>query len=278
MTVSRSVSSRPEHLPDFERPPLNEVVLGVQFKPVLGYQQIRAGEVWSLFRNDFPIVREVPALPPSFETFGPAVAPLGQVNLQLVAGASHDRFWFLSQNEEELIQFQQDRFLHNWRKVGDQKNTYPRFENVIASFEQEISTLEDYFIGLSGQKLTITQSEISYINHIMPADQSVSLAAGDWIRFVDFGESEPEDFSVNCRWTIRTAEGQPQGRLICEASTGISQTGQRIIALTLTARGAPLVANIPAALDFLKMGRELVVNRFAAITTDSAHQRWVRTK
>src|SRR4051794_5656712 len=111
---------RPTHLPDFRKPPLNEVVLGIQFNPVPGYSQIYAGEVWGLFRARFPQVQEMPALPPNFETFGIPQGP--QIGFNVLAGASHDRFWFLSPAGEQLIQFQMDRLLHNWRKVETLEN------------------------------------------------------------------------------------------------------------------------------------------------------------
>src|SRR4051794_13517866 len=81
-----AIVTRPETLPDFCTPPLNEVVVGVQFTPARGYQQIRAGEVWALFRSIFPKVEEFPALPPMFETFG---LPQAQhINFGIVSGAT----------------------------------------------------------------------------------------------------------------------------------------------------------------------------------------------
>jgi uncharacterized protein (TIGR04255 family) len=270
---------RPEHLPDFRRPPLNEVVLGVQFKPARGYQQIRAGEVWSLYRSNFPNNQELPPLPPMFETFGPAAVLGGQINFGFATGTAHNRFWFLSPNKDELIQFQQDRLLHNWRKVGDQTNEYPRFERMVVNFENELRLLEQYFSGLVPQKLEINQCEISYINHILSPDGETPIYVKDWLRFLDFGrEDQPEDFAINFRTTIRAAEGKPQGRLITEAATGVNQGGRHIIALTLTARGAPAGTDIPGALEFLKSGRELIVTTFAKITTDSAHRQWERVQ
>ncbi len=79
----------------------------------------------------------------------------------------HDRFRFLSAKKDELIQFQADRLLHNWRKVGDGSNTYPRFEKMIESFETELQAFESYISSLASQKLTINQCEVSYINHIV---------------------------------------------------------------------------------------------------------------
>src|ERR1700733_6587763 len=132
--------SRPKHLPDYNQPPINEVYLGIQFSKPNGYQQIYAGEVWSLFKKKFPLVEEHPPLPPVFETFG--LPQKAQVNFGIITnGASHDRFWFVSENKEQLLQFQNDRFLHNWRKASDENSPYPHFEEIIKEFENEVSTL-----------------------------------------------------------------------------------------------------------------------------------------
>lgn len=269
-------ASRPEHLPDFKRPPLNEAVLGVQFSPPKGYQQIHAGEVWALFKPDYPQVQEQPPLPPSFETFGLG-QPSREAKLNIVTGASHDRFWFLRPAGDELIQFQQDRLLHNWRKVGDESNAYPRFEAMIERFKGELDKLQAYVTNLSSQALSINQCEVSYINHIS-VEQGDSLKASDWLRFVSFVGDEPEDFSVAFREIVHDDAGRPCGRLLCEASTGIKSGDQRIIVMNLTVRGAPNGADISSALSFIGKGRDLIVSRFAELTTDKAHKKWERFK
>ena len=270
-----SDATRPDHLPDFRSPPLNEVVLGVQFSPPQGYQQIYAGEVWNLFRKEFPKVEEQPPLAPVFETFG--LPSKGRQQIGLVTGASHDRFWFLRPDGDELIQFQQDRLLHNWREVGEETNEYPRFESMVENFRGEMGQLQDFMNCLAPQKLSINQCEISYINHIVPADDQ-ALVAADWLRLVSFGDKEPNDFSISFREEIRDNEGKPFGRLICDASIGIKADRQRTIVLTLTVRGTPKRDDITSALDFLGMGRDLIVCKFAELTTDEAHTKWGRIR
>jgi uncharacterized protein (TIGR04255 family) len=267
---------RPDHLPEYQNPPLTEVVIGVQFVTPRVYQQIRAGEVWSLFKDQFPNVQEHQALAPTFETFGLPV--LGPRRLQLLSGASHDRFWFLSEGGEELIQFQQDRLLHNWRKVGDESNEYPRFETMVKRFERELGLLDDYFKSLSSQDLQITQCEITYINHIEIAPEG-HLGAEQWLRFLSFEkEIQPEDFSVTFRRNVVDDGGKPTGRLISEATVGFKADKRPIIALTLTVRGAPKEASIRSALEFISRGRELIVTQFTQMTTDQAHKVWGRAK
>lgn len=265
--------SRPNDLPDFAQPPLNEVVLGVQFDPPQGYQQIYAGDVWDLFKSDFPIVQELPAIPPSFETFG--TMPGAQFNFGIMAGATHDRFWFLSKNGSELIQFQNDRLLHNWRKVGDESNEYPRFEGIIAKFMDELERLEAFMSRIRSQKLIIRQCELTYINHIRPGGEAINPS--EWLRFVSPDMTPPDDFSASFRRVIEV-KGQPRGRLICESSTAIDEAARRFIALTLTARGAPDTPKLESALEFLSKGRDMIVRLFTEITTDSAQRTWERTQ
>jgi uncharacterized protein (TIGR04255 family) len=264
---------RPQGLPEFENPPLNEVFLGVQFAPVRGYQQIHIGEVHKLFSDRFPLVQEQMALPPTFETFG---LPTGQqMNFGLVSGAMHDRFWFSSLNAEELIQFQNDRLIHNWRKVGDLTNQYPRFEYMIENFKAELSKFEGFSKNLSGADLTITQAEICYTNHIPLTGLDAFKAASSVFRFLDFGGRDPDDISATFRRVIRSDDGtRPIGRLICDITSAIQQNGNPMIIFALTARAAPIGSSLSAAIDFLKSGREVIVHAFKEFTSESAHSGW----
>lgn len=264
---------RPPDLPEFGKPPLNEVVLGVQFDSPAGYQQIRAGEVWRLFSADFPQVQELPPLPPSFETFGPQASlfSFGPIN-----GPMHNRFWFTSRTGDEIIQFQNDRLLHNWRKVGDPANEYPRFDTIVAKFLKELSAIEEFFQSITPQTLRIRQCELSYVNHIRDSS-SENLTISDWLNFLSFRGDQPDDFLASFRKTIRSDKGEPKGRLTCESATAVEPSGRHFISLTLTARGAPEQPSMDSALEFLKRGRAIIVSTFAEITTDSAHKAWERT-
>src|SRR5688572_8563699 len=99
-------------LPEFSQPPINEVVLGVQFVTPGKYSQIFAGRVWSLFEKKYPHVEEQRPLEQQFETFG---LPAAQNKIKFITGPTHDRFWFIDESKCELVQFQADRLHHNWR-------------------------------------------------------------------------------------------------------------------------------------------------------------------
>ena len=266
--------SRPLDLPEFKKPPLNEVVLGIQFAQPKGYSQIQAGEVWALFRKEFPQVQEQPPLAPTFETFG--LPQAAQMNFGLVTGASHDRFWFISESKDELLQFQNDRILHNWRKLGEGENVYPRYDRIVGNFEKELLRLEAYFNGLAPQSLTVNQCEISYTNHIPFELKDGICPVEDWLSFLRFDGLPVEDFNCNFRRPIQDDMGIPYARLICDAAVGIDRAGRRVITLGLTVRGAPREPGIKGALELLARGHEMIVKAFAEVTTSKAHKIWER--
>jgi uncharacterized protein (TIGR04255 family) len=269
------IPSRPADLPEFESPPLNEVVIGVQFEPPQKYQKIFAKEVWDIFREEYPKLQEQPPLPPSFETFGsPHSFGNRAAAFSLSTQAPHDRFWFLRTEEDELIQFQQDRFLHNWR-VHNQAQRYPRFESIAGKFYDEFNKLEKYMLATGSQKLKINQCEISYVNHIR-LDQSGPKAFSAWLNFLSFAENQPDDFLINFREVVNDNEGNPRGRLYVEAALAFLPDGNDIILLTLSVKGAPSATNIESAMNFFSTGRNVVVRRFAQLTTEQAHKEWER--
>ncbi|WP_162260127.1 TIGR04255 family protein [Bosea sp. Root670] len=271
--------ARPEHLPEFQNPPLDEVVIGIQFEPNAAYQQIFAGEVWGLFRDRFPKVEEKPPLQPVFETFGPPTPP--QQNLQLFSGASHDRFWFLTNEGEELLQFQHDRFLHNWRRRGNVNLVYPRFEPMLDKFAGECKEIEDYFNSLEKGPLAINQCELSYIN-ILRGSLPTFAEGAKWLRFLDASNvGATDDFNVVFRKVIER-NGGPIGRLYCNAASAVVASAdggaEQAIRFDLTVRGVPAEPSLGGALEFMRIARDIIVQKFATLTTDSAHEAWGRLK
>ena len=107
-----ATTRRPADLPDFERPPLNELVLSVQFASV-PFQNFHSGLLWQRFANEYPRVEEQPPIEPVFETFGALQAREHRLTLQLMPMPATMRYWFVSPDGDELLQVQSDRLIHN---------------------------------------------------------------------------------------------------------------------------------------------------------------------
>lgn len=271
---------RSADLPDFESPPVTEVALSVQFAPLTSLRAAHLGLFWAQFRERFPQTQEHPPVPPVVERFGPLSRP--KVGVRLQAGIPLPRCWFLNQKGTELIQVQQDRFVHNWRKVG-QGDQYPRYEHIRRAFETELATFEGFLLRESLGVLTPTQCEITYINHIDSGSAWQNHAQLNEVitvwspRYSDSFLSSPEDARIRIRYVIPGDSAEPIGRLHVDFSPGRRlERNDPIFVMTLTARGRPRGKGMPGALAFLDLGREWIVRGFASLTTQRMHAEWRR--
>lgn len=271
-------TSRPSDLPDFKNPPLVECALGVQFETPSGYHQIHAGQVWEKFKLDYPEVQTVEPLPPTFEVFG--VAGAGQqlgAQIQFTSGVVHPRYWFCSSDRQQLIQFQNDRLLFNWRKVG-LDTPYPRYESLKSKFAACSSQVELALRELSlGPSLCVNQCEITYINQVRFEDFE-STSASRLFSFLQFSDASPDDFACTFRHVVNDAGGRPYARLTCEVVPLFQSDGRPLIQLSLVFRGRPKTPTLESSLEFFDAGRSEIVRRFTSMTTSAAHAIWGRTQ
>jgi uncharacterized protein (TIGR04255 family) len=104
------------NLPDFTDPPLNEVILSVQFAALGNLKSAHIGLLWERLRSEYPSISEQAPIPTVFETFGiPSQAP-ARMQIQTFLTPPLPRYWFERPGYPDLLQIQQDRILHNWRQ------------------------------------------------------------------------------------------------------------------------------------------------------------------
>jgi uncharacterized protein (TIGR04255 family) len=266
---SRSVQS----IAEFSKPPLDEVVVGIQFNSPPHLRSVHYGELYRKFMREYPVVEDQPKLPPNFEAFG-GNPQVGGPTFHFGSGASLDRVWMVSNDGNHLVQFQEDRFLLNWRRraPGD---TYPRYEKVISSFEKSLETLSSFFENELKFPLQVTQAEVSYINLQPIGGDEIA----DWINVVGRSTLQPE--LMNLIFTeVLIREEKPTARAHYMIQSAIMNDGAFTPAFRfeITCRGAPKDGSVKSALAFIDMGREHIVRRFCELTTAKAHDTWGRTK
>lgn len=260
---------RPADLPEYESPPLDEVVLSVQFAAWPGFQSVHLGDVWSLFRKEYPSVFEQPPLPPQFETFGGGPQEF-TLPIRISGFMSSPRLWFVSKDEHQLVQFQSDRFVANWRRLGP-KGQYPRFENIVDEFKRGILLLDEFARKKFASKVSVNQVEITYIN-IIPLSSCEDIE--NWINISLPIDKGIDNFVLNLPITIFN-DGKPSARLFQEAQfVVIPEDNSSAIRLSFTYRGPPSSDKISDAIDFMKAGRSAIVQHFDKFTTTKAHKAW----
>jgi len=275
MAEGARMVARPADLPDYDNPPVNEVVIGIQFVPV-DVTGAHIGLFWEGLRSEFPKASEQPALEPRIEI----LQPLRFAPPMLQFGSWHgSRHWLTSEDDVQLIQIQADRLIYNWRR-GPNNATYPHFEALQEKFH-EIGERWLGFLVNWGQVFRITQWELSYINHIVTPNGKPTLA--DAISFLSGELNEamggPLDAGRLEAQRILTEGGSPWARMYVSINTGIRSDQIPLIAIELTVRG-PVEGEDAWGIthDLLRKARRQIVLAFDTLTTPKMHLIWGKRK
>jgi uncharacterized protein (TIGR04255 family) len=267
---------RPRHLPDFEAPPLTEVAVSLQFQQIANFGFVDIGPLWECFRDRFSRVEYHLPLAPTFETFGLPQGTRQPFLMNFGVLPPLPRCWFINAPGTEVLQFQTDRFVSNWRKV-EVDNVYPRYEHIRARFAAELDTLNAFLTERGFGPLVPNQCEITYINVISVPDgvgERTSRVFKNWSPTADRHLGEAEDVAFTCRFRISDELGEPIGRLIAQTSPASDAEGRPVIQLMMIGRGRPPSPTLEAAFDFFDIARDRIVCGFAELTTDEMHKIW----
>jgi len=272
-----TTGARPADLPDFERPPVTEVALSIQFAHLQRVTNIHGGLLWQEFQAAYPRCEEHATLAPRFEIFGPKAAPGHQI--EFVTGAPAVRYWYVAEDGCSLLQFQPDRLIHNWRQQRP-SDQYPRYENIRDGFKKEVATFQRFLETRDLGLVKPNQCEAIYINHIALPDGTDPRNSPQRI-FVFWGDQptwqglpDMEDAAAQLRFLL-TDEGKQVGRLYAQVAPVLRRSDMKpFLQLTLTARGRPHSETVEAAFNFLDFGRQAIVRGFKALTKPEMHEYW----
>jgi uncharacterized protein (TIGR04255 family) len=269
--------------PKFRKPPVSEVVMSIQFEPVVKLTPVHLGRWWQGERRErYPICEERPPLPSVREDLGKPSAPSFSVTLSGVPPTP--ALWFLADDRSELLQVQRDRFSRNWTRPSPDVAEYPSYDNLLPLFEAEFTEFADFLRAEDLGSPTAVQCELTYINPL-PAGQGweelgqVGNVLAPWSgTYTEGFLSLPEDIQINARFRMFTDDGEPIGRLTTTLQPGWGADERPVLLFTLTARGRPLSPDVAGAREFLNIGHRWIVQGFTTLTTPAMHSLWERTQ
>jgi uncharacterized protein (TIGR04255 family) len=275
---------RDEELASFAKAPVAEVSLGVQLDGLASYNSLHVASFFELIRSEFPNVEEHGPLDPAYETFGASSNPSSivfQIPLPFPAGGMQayqgHRFFFVSADGRRLIQLQKNRLHLNWRKLtGDEE--YPRHPTLIEQFalvvDKHSKWCADNNLGLPSP----TQWEIVYVNRFgLVAADGAQCGLSDYFPWLSGMEGWTEDGAIQYRHKLLNEDNEPVARLNTSLRYGTNSDESREAVLELLVRGAPPAnASLRGCIPALTAGRNIIVNRFADMTSETAHDVWGR--
>ena len=260
-------------LPEFQNPPINEVVCGVQFEGLEKWQTVHFGNFWQRAQQEYPnfsdqqplVILPDPMKPPT----GGGIAVQGDIVPPL------RRVWLLDQTGRYLMQVDPPRFLHNWRKVED-TDPYPRFPAAYSRFTDSLELFRSFARDFSLGETRLNQYELSYINHIFTDEVGGFPQAID--KFVAFYTWQSTFLADPTAAEARLRIPMPRNRGILSVSVkhGVRSSDQKeALILELTARGLADPAGSDMT-EWFELAHETIVRGFAEITTAEAHKMWGR--
>jgi len=157
-------------LPDYSKPPLAEVVMGVKFRPLPGIKVPHYGLFWGNVKNEFPTCQNAPVL-----------GDLAGLEENETGGLPIPRVWLINEGGDYLIQLQKNHFLFNWRK---RDGVYPRFDNIAPKFYENFEKFQNFCAQNDLGDIVPLGFELSYINHIFINE--------GWANIEDIGKLFPD--------------------------------------------------------------------------------------
>lgn len=265
-------------LPDYERPPVVEAIVGIQFERLAGFTNAHLGAFWkTLGTDEWPVVSDAPPLEPQVEQFTETARwSKFALGLKLSQDPS-TRLQIKNKDGDRMIQLQNGQLHFNW--LGEAGGKYPRYELVREGF---VSTMRRFIEFARQEKfgeVRPSQWEVTYLNHIPKG--TVWNTPNDWGFFRPLGAVptveglvQGEGFGGGWHFVIP----EQRGRLHVQWQHGMKAqpAENEIIVLTFTARGplAESVDPVQAALDGVDLGHVTIVRSFAAFMNEAANDYW----
>lgn len=264
----------PNTLPRYGKPPVIEVVCGIQFEAPVGFNSIHFGRFHERIRREYPKVEDHPPLGETFE---------GPFGVQAQNKFAFDlpplrRMFFKTSEENFLLQVQPTRFLANWRRVRT-ADEYPRFST---AFERFTRGWHEFLTMLAENGLTVgpvNQYELTYVNHIGQPGETFPAAMPKYLRYAPWGVAEGLLRQPKAaRFHVGYPLGATAGSLHVTVNHGLkSQNQQSVMVIDMTARG-PAAADGSDLKTWFDLGHEHIVRGFTEITSDEAHRTWGRSQ
>jgi uncharacterized protein (TIGR04255 family) len=275
------MADKEQSLPNYENPPVVEVVCGVQFKPIEQFNVAHIGLLWQRFQPEYVACKEQNPLPPVIEqmTVPPPEQPLHELQI-----FSLPRIWYVNKNESHVIQVQRDRFLTNWKKT-DTVPEYPRYGAVIENFQTRLKEFRSFLVDCGLKEPEPLQYEMTYVN-VIPIGEGWSSVGNLSELFPDFNFRKADRFlnapeSIN--WTNSFRLPGESGRLHCLIANGwrkkVDESQEQVIQFSLTARGIGEYKSWEQMPDWFDTARKWIVRSFADLTDEKIQREiWKRTQ
>ena len=244
-------------LPKYKNPPVNEVILGITFNPIIKMKAAHIGLFWNKIRKNFPKCEQAPVI--------------GDINeiIEPETGLPVPRTWLINREDDHLIQLQKNKFLLNWRK---REKNYPHYNDISELFFEQLNNFYSFISENDLGSIDIRNYELTYINNILKGE--------GWDEIKQLGKLLPdivwrEDsnrFLNNPEaliWQSVFTFPDNKGKLVAKIQQGIRNIDSHpLIIFELSAHSINSDKTENEMLEWFNMAHEWIVKGFEDLTSD----------
>ena len=268
-------------LPEYERPPVVEVALAIEFEQAVNFRTLDFGRLAAAWEDALPAADERPPLPrmdwPDEDLVDDLLDALFDDEERVVP----PRLWLQNDMGDQVVQIQRDRLVVNWRREGS--GSYPRYKIVRERLQDAWRRLVHVCNDLHYDEPRPNLCEIQYINNIgvdegwkSPQDTAKLMVPWQGVSDQSFIPSNHLcQFSLHCHFPEDREGWLNVDGWTTSAPTDDSANAMRMV-LNLTSRGHALSNDLESAIDFFDIAHVWIVQGFTAITSPEAHHLWGR--
>lgn len=256
------------------RPPVVELVLGVQFSPLPKLTTGHFGRFWQSLGEDWSDFSDAPSLDDQFETFeSPRSMTLPGIGMRIGPMKSPGRALIGHKAGDRLIQIQSSRFHFNWRRKD---NFYPRYRTLVGEFESHLERFERFADNTGVGGMSANQWEMTYIDAFYEGEDWASPA--DWCDILPglFGTPRAaeglrlEDRAAH--WTYEIESKRGRLHIVANAGRALGESKNALI-LQMTARGPVGKGGVDSLRLGLDLGHAFTGETFRKVISDTIAQR-----
>ena len=259
---------------DWKRPPVTEVVLGVQFDAISRLTNGHLGWFWGELHSEFPHADDVPPIAPVVEVFGDRV-PYGFPMFNIRASAGDSRLRMTSTDGSRMIQVQNGWLIANWIKTGGVD--YPGFDSVKSHLDSAMTRFRSFLAERDLGVIKPNLWEVTYTDQIPVGTV--------WDRPTDLSRVFPGLFgacdcangaaeTVDATFAFRLSPLPGRLRMTIQSARLATEPTRDLLVVQSVARG-PLKTDNSDSLDqALNFGRSSVVDTFMRLASDDAKRYW----
>ncbi len=269
---------RPVDLPDYDSPPLDEVVFATRFLDLEKFTDTDQILFWQSVVEEFPTFSNQPRV----TIVDDATDGGSSVDLAALMSSSQgpSRLFMTSADDVFVLQLQNNMLVSNWRLRDGHK--YPHFDSLHERFARLFERFCEFLDSRGIDRPRATSLELTYVNWIPGADLERAFQFAQHVATSGRGVNRQPTAQVHVlKYRLVDSDDAQIGVLSVELRTAKRPDGPGGATwvdgtmLSLSARVSADDSDAPW-LDAFEGARDTIVQTFTDLTTEEARRTWLQ--